>query len=91
MKKILIFICCLSLSLSANDLKKGNEIDLSQFQDKTIEKQIQLNKNMVNKNEPIQEIIFESNTSEILNSSNTFVENIPQNQVISIENIKNEK
>ena len=91
MKKIFMFIGCLSLSLCANDLKKGNEIDLSQFQDKTIEKQIQLNKTLVNKNEPIQEVVFESNTSEILNSSNTFVENIPQNQVISIENIKNEK
>ena len=39
MKKIFMFIGCLSLSLCANDLKKGNEIDLSQFQDKTIEKQ----------------------------------------------------
>ncbi len=91
MKKIFMFIGCLSLSLCANDLKKGNEIDLSQFQDKTIEKQIQLNQTLVNKNEPIQDVIFESNTSEILNPSNTFVENIPQNQVISIENIKNEK
>ena len=91
MKKIFMFIGCLSLSLYANDLKKGNEIDLSQFQDKTIEKQIQLNQTLINKNEPIQEITFESNSSEILNPSNTFVENIPQNQVISIENIKNEK
>ncbi len=91
MKKIFMFIGCLSLSLCANDLKKGNEIDLSQFQDKTIEKQIQLNQTLINKNESVQEITFESNTSEILNPSNTFVENIPQNQVISIENIKNEK
>ena len=91
MKKIFMFIGCLSLSLYANDLKKGNEIDLSQFQDKTIEKQIQLNQTLINKNEAIQEVIFESNTSEILNRSNTFDENIPQNQVISIENIKNEK
>lgn len=93
MKKSFLFLILISFNLFGNEVnKKGVEIDLSQYQNNTIEQRIQNNVKILqeNQNQEFKEIII-SKEHEIdkVDKTNTKVDNIPQNQVISIENIKN--
>lgn len=96
MKKSFLFLILISFNLFGNELnKKGVEIDLSQYQNNTIEQIIQNNVKILqeNQNQEFKEIIIskehETNKVDKVDKTNTKVDNIPQNQVISIENIKN--
>lgn len=93
MKKSFLFLILISFNLFGNEVnKKGVEIDLSQYQNNTIEQIIQNNVKILqeNQNQEFKEIIIskEHETNKV-DKTNTKVDNIPQNQVISIENIKN--
>lgn len=93
MKKSFLFLTLISFNLFGNEvIKKGVEIDLSQYQNNEIEQRIQNNIKILqeNQNQEFTEIIIsKDNEIDYSDKSNTKVENIPQNQVISIENIKN--
>lgn len=92
MKRIIVLsLICINIFANEAD-KKGREFVISDYIESEITKQIANNvaSKKFQENKEIEEIIIykEEDNDEIHDNSNAIVKNIPQNEVISIENLK---